>query len=176
MLESENIILRALEVSDVDKLFIWENDRDNWKVSHTITPYSKHVLAEYVSTVSDIYTDKQLRMVIEDRASGLAIGTVDLFDCDFKNKKAGIGILIGDVEKRGRGLASEAMELILPYCFEVLALHQVYCNILADNTESLQLFDKFGFKKIGLKPEWVYADGKFSDEWLLHKINPNEEK
>ena len=176
MLESKQIILRALEVSDVDKLFIWENDRSTWKVSHTISPYSKHVLAEYISSVSDIYTDKQMRLIIQVRESGEAIGTVDLFDCDFKNKKAGIGILIGDADKRGRGLASEALDLILPYCFEVLGLHQVYCNILEENAESLQLFDKFGFQKIGLKPEWVYANGAYSDEWLLHKINPNEAK
>ncbi len=174
MLENNNISLRALEISDVGRLYDWENDRNNWRVSHTITPYSKHILIDYVNSVSDVYTDKQLRLIIEDKTTKEALGTVDLFDCDFKNKKAGLGILIGDKGNRGKGLATQTLELMMPYCFEVLGLHQMYCNILENNEESLKLFTSFGFVKIGLKPEWVYSDGKYWNEWLLHKINPNE--
>lgn len=174
MLENELIRLRALEISDVDKLYEWENNRANWRVSHTIAPYSKHILIDYIGSVSDVYTDKQLRLIIEGVESGLALGTVDLFDCDFKNKRAGLGILVGDEADRGKGIASEAMRLMLRYCFEVLGLHQVYSNILEDNESSIMLFEKFGFEKIALKKDWVYADGKYWNEWLLHKINPDE--
>ncbi|MEM9052057.1 MAG: GNAT family protein [Bacteroidota bacterium] len=170
MLENERIRLRALETTDVDKLFIWENNRANWRVSQTVTPYSRHVLIDYVNSVSDVFTDKQLRFVIELKESGEAIGTADVFDCDFKNKRAGLGILIADPENRGAGLASEVMEVLLPYCFKTLSLHQVYCSIFSDNPESLRLFEKFGFQKVGVKKEWTFYDGKYFDEVLMQKI------
>lgn len=170
MLENQRIRLRALETTDVDKLFVWENNRENWRVSQTVTPYSRHVLIDYVNSVSDVFSDKQLRLVIEENDSGEAIGTADIFDCDFKNKRAGIGILIADSEKRGRGFASEVMEILLPYCFKTLSLHQIYCSILSDNPQSIKLFEKFGFQKIGVKKEWTFYEGKFYDEILMQKF------
>lgn len=174
MLESSKLILRPLEIKDVDTLYLWENDRANWHVSHTISPYSKHVLTDYVQSVTDIYSDKQLRLIIEEKATGKAMGTLDLFDCDFKNKKTGIGILIAESAERGKGVATEALKIVLEYCYKVLALNQVYCNILEENAESLHLFEKSGFVKIGLKKGWVFSDGTFHNEWLLQKLNPNE--
>lgn len=170
MLENETIKLRALEPGDVDQLYLWENDPANWKVSHTLAPYSRHALAGYIDSVNDIYTDKQLRLIIEHQETGKPIGAVDLFDCDFKNKRSGIGLLIADVKNRGKGMASQSLSMILPYCFDILGFHQVYCNVLHDNLESLALFGKFGFAKVGLKRSWTFYNGKFHDEWLLQKL------
>jgi len=174
MLENERIRLRALEMNDVDKLFVWENNRVNWRVSQTLTPYSRHILIDYVNSVTDVFTDKQLRLIIEENESQTAIGTVDIFDCDFKNKRAGLGILLAEPEKRGKGFASEVMEIVLPYCFQTLSMHQVYCSILTDNEESVRLFKKFGFKEVGIKKDWTYYDGKFYDEVLMQKFKENE--
>lgn len=171
MLENERIRLRALETTDVDKLFIWENNRANWRVSQTLTPYSRHVLIDYVNTASDVFTDKQLRLIIEEKESQTAIGTVDIFDCDFKNKRAGVGILVAEPDKRRKGFASEVMEVLLPYCFKTLSMHQVYCSIFTDNSDSIKLFEKFGFEKVGVKKDWTYHEGKFYDEVLMQKIN-----
>lgn len=175
MLENKEIRLRALEITDVSLLYEWENNRENWKVSHTITPYSKHVLSDYVRAVSDIYSDKQLRLIIESKKAKEALGSIDLFDCDFKNKRTGIGILIADPLNRGRGLASQVLEIILDYAFKVLDLHQVYCNVLRDNPVSISLFEKFGFKTIGTKKDWTVQGGEFHDELLMQKIRANGE-
>jgi len=174
MLENERIRLRALETTDVDKLFIWENNRANWRVSQTLTPYSRHVLIDYVNAISDVFTDKQLRLIIEEKEAGTPIGTVDIFDCDFKNKRAGIGILIAEPEKRKKGFASEVLELVIPYCFKTLSMHQVYCSIFSDNSKSLKLFKKFGFKEVGVKKDWTFFDGKFYDEVLMQKMREDD--
>ncbi len=173
MLENDRIILRSLEIGDVNHLYNWENDRSNWKVSHTITPYSKHVLTDYINSVTDIYSDKQLRLVIELKENQNPVGTIDLFDCDFTNRRAGIGILIADPANRGKGMATEVLKLILPYCFDVLNLHQLYCNVMVVNKESMALFEKFGFKTIGIKKDWTLYQGAYYDEALMQMINSN---
>ncbi len=165
--------MRSLEISDVGRLYAWENDRANWKVSHTIAPYSKYVLTDYINSVTDIYSDKQLRLVIETKPDGIPVGTVDLFDCDFANRRAGIGILIAQPENRGKGIATEVLKTIIDYCFNVLNMHQLHCNVLQDNPKSMVLFEKFGFEKIGVKKDWTLYQGQFFDEVIMQKINKN---
>lgn len=173
MLENEKIFLRQLEMTDVDLLYDWENDRNNWEVSNTITPYSKHILKTYINSVTDIYTDKQLRLIIEAKPHREAIGAVDLFDCDFTNRRVGIGILIAKPQNRGKGFGTEVIEVMLSYCFNVLGMKQVYCNVLTHNTHSIALFEKFGFEKIGVKKQWRFYEGAFYDELMMQKINNN---
>ena len=39
MLKGENIQLRALEPSDLETLYHWENDINIWRSKQTITPF-----------------------------------------------------------------------------------------------------------------------------------------
>lgn len=173
MLEGKNLILRALEPTDVDVLFEWENDEKLWHLSNTITPFSRFTLEQYILNAhQDIYTTKQLRLMIDKKESDESnpIGSIDLFDFDPTNKKAGIGVLIVENE-RSKGYASEALELLIDYCFTTLQLHQIYCNISADNQASLKLFEKQNFSVVGQKKEWLFIDGKWVDENILQLIN-----
>lgn len=173
MLTGKNLILRALEPSDVDFFYEWENNEKLWYLSNTITPFSRFTLEQYILNAhQDIYTTKQLRLVIDHKDPGQndTIGSIDLFDFDPTNKRAGIGILIADKE-RNKGYASEALELLINYCFNTLQLHQVYCNISADNQASIKLFKKFNFALVGLKKEWIFFEGKWMDENIFQLIN-----
>lgn len=171
------IVLRALEPSDIDLLYNWENDREIWRVSNTIAPYSKYILKKYLeNSHHDIYQTKQLRLMIDlkyDKGDkSKPIGTVDLFDFDPYHNRAGVGILIGDKSERKKGFASITIENLIDYAFNTLQLHQIYCNILTDNKDSLSLFQKHGFKIIGEKKEWIKAPDKYIGENMLQLINP----
>ena len=178
-LVGELIHLRALEPTDLNQLYRWENDSSIWSVSGTLVPFSKFVLEEFVTQVhKDIYTNKQLRLIVDlkyfDEAdedeTTRSIGCVDLFDFDPKNKRAGVGILIADKADRGRGYATEALHLIVDYAFEVLDLHQIYSNVRVENESSVALFKKVGFEVTGLKQDWMYEQGKFYDEYTMQLI------
>ncbi|MFQ8805994.1 MAG: GNAT family N-acetyltransferase [Alistipes indistinctus] len=65
--------------------------------------------------------------------------------------RAGVGILIYDKNDQKRGFASEAVSLLIRYCFQILGLNQLYCNIPAGNIASQALFKSKGFRVIGLK-------------------------
>lgn len=173
MLEGKNLILRALEPADVDILYDWENDHQLWYLSNTITPFSRFTLEQYILNAhQDIYTTKQLRLMIDKKEpdQNSPIGSIDLFDFDPTNKRAGIGILISENE-RNKGYASEALELLIKYCFNTLQLHQIYCNISVDNNVSIKLFEKHNFSLAGQKKEWLYIDEKWVDESILQLIN-----
>jgi diamine N-acetyltransferase len=176
MLKNKNIELRALEPADVELLYQWENNEKLWHLSNTITPFSRFVIEQYVlNSHDDIFTAKQLRLMIDKIEDGIntTIGTIDLFEFDPVNKRAGIGIMIVENEQR-KGFASEALEAIIHYCFQTLHLHQVYCNIAADNKPSLNLFEKHNFELVGTKKDWLLAGDSWKDEYLLQILNPAE--
>jgi diamine N-acetyltransferase len=47
----------------------------------------------------------------------------------------------------------------------------LYANIGTENTASISLFTTFGFQKIGIKKDWNFIQGKYTDEALFQLIN-----
>ncbi len=169
-LQGNSIYLRALEPEDLDFIYTIENDESIWELSCTQTPYSRYLIKQYLENAhKDIYEVKQLRLLIANTYHE-SIGLIDLFDCDFKNKRAGVGVLIYGKSDRQQGYGQQALELLTAYAHTHLDLHQLYCNISEDNTGSLKLFEANGFIKIGLKKDWNYDNGSYKNEFLLQRI------
>jgi len=170
--KSKNIILRALEPSDLEWLFRLENDENWWHLSDTNQPFSKYILKQYIENAKlDIYEVKQMRLVIE--AENSAVGLIDLFDFDPFHKRSGIAIvLLKEYQKKGFG--SEALRLIIEYSFKYLKIHSLFANIAMDNQPSLKMFQTLDFQITGTKKEWHFNSGKFKDEHFLQLFNPYE--
>jgi len=167
----DKIRLRALEPEDLELLYDWENNDAYWMISNTMTPFSKFTLKRFLKhSHKNIYETGQLRLMIELIDEKLTIGTIDLFDFDPFHKRAGIGILIADESQRRKGYASMALKCVIDYCFDTLQLHQLYCNILANNGESMDLFQKLGFVRIGVKKEWVKTTDGYLDEHMFQLL------
>lgn len=173
MIRSENISLRAPEPTDIDLLYQWENDPEMWQVSNTLTPYSRFAIEQYVlNSANDLYSDRQLRLMIDLHKDDppKTVGCIDLFDLDPGHRRAGIGIMIVSGE-RGKGFASEALDLVIAHAFGPLGLHQLYANVIAGNEKSLNLFKRKHFTLIGVKREWLRNENSWTDEYMLQLIN-----
>jgi len=170
-LKGEHIYLRALEPEDLDFIYDIENNQDIWEISNTLTPYSKFLIKQYLENAhKDIYEAKQLRLVISTIKKE-TIGLIDIFDFDFHNKRAGIGVLIKESSNRHKGYGTEALQLLIDYCFKHLNLHQLYCNISEDNEASIKLFKHHNFVEVGLKKDWNIVNGAYKNEYLFQLIN-----
>lgn len=166
--QNDNIFLRAMEPSDIDLLYKWENQPDNWLVSNTFNPFSRYTLAQFIeSATKDIYETKQLRLMIIEKSTDAAIGAIDLFDFDPFHLRAGVGILIGEQTARKKGYASESLEVLISYAGKILLLKQLYCNIGENNEDSLKLFIEKSFVITGQKRDWIKINNKFITEYFL---------
>ncbi|MFK5890443.1 MAG: GNAT family N-acetyltransferase [Flavobacteriaceae bacterium] len=171
LLKGNNIYLRALEPEDLDFLESIENDTSLWEISGTVKPFSRDVLKAYIKNAKqDINIAQQFRFVICDTKTKKTAGLVDLFDFDAQNKRVGVGIVI-TAQYRRKGFANDALKTLINYCFKTLKLHQLYANILEDNTTSLKLFKNQRFEVVGLKKDWHYYKNNFKNEWLLQLLN-----
>jgi len=169
--EYKEILLRAPEPEDLELLYKWENDTNLWHLGNTITPFSKHTLRQYLKNSSrSVYEEGQLRFMIDLHATNETIGTIDIFDFDPINLRAGIGILIAEDHKRNKGYAGMAVSVLMEYCKMKLNLNQIWCNILEDNKASIKLFTGKGFKLCGLKQQWIRVDNSFKNELLFQFV------
>lgn len=175
MMRCGDINLRAPEPEDLEILYEWENNSSNWVISNTITPFSRFTLKRYLEdSHKPIFETGQLRLMIDHSPGKATIGTIDIFDYDAFHSRAGLGILIAKEEYRRKGYASEALKCVIGYCFNTLQLHQLYCSILEDNCGSMDLFTKHGFKRIGIKKDWVKTKDGYLDEFMFQLINPGK--
>jgi len=156
--------LRALEPSDLDLLYTWENDPSVWGVSGTLSPFSRHTLETYIEAQRfDLFRSRQQRLVIET-LDGRPVGLADLFEVEPLHRRAGVGILIHDPEERGRGYAREALELLIGYARRTLGLQQLWGSVETDNEASLRLFRSIGFTEIGTRRRWNWSPDGWKDE------------
>ena len=162
-------ILRALEPDDLDILYDTENDKSLWRYSNTSSPFSKHSLKKFIENSHlDIIEHNQVRLVLSDK-NNLPFGFIDLFKYDMINKRAGVGIIIFE-KYRSRGLGSISLDLIENYVKKYIPIHQLYANISSENIESIKLFEKHNYLKVGNKKDWIYYNNKYFDELLYQKI------
>jgi diamine N-acetyltransferase len=167
LLKNDRILLRALEPEDLDALYEWENDSSIWSSGNTISPYSRYALKEYISQSHlTIYDQKQLRLMIELRETGKAVGIVDIYDFDLHNRKAGISILL-DAKFQKNGIATETVKLLTDYAFSFLKIHQLYAYVAVTNEASKVLFLRCGFTVSGTLSDWISAEEGFTDVLVL---------
>lgn len=172
ILENDGIRLRAVEPEDLELLYKWENEETNWRQSNTLVPYSKYILKRYITgSRKSIYETGQLRLMIDVLPEVRTVGTIDLYEFDHYHNRAAVGILIADVRDRKKGYASAALTCLTGYAFETLGLHQLWCNIMGSNTESLNLFMHHGFAICSSRKEWIRTTDGYETEHTLQLIN-----
>ena len=161
--------LRALEPEDLDLLYRIENDDELWAVGVTNVPYSRYLLHDFVSSSSgDIYTDKQVRLIIENQEHR-PVGLVDLMSFDPKNMKAELGIVIQHACRR-QGYALATIQKVHEYAHSTLHLHQLYVIVAAHNEASLQLFQRLGYQVSAHLADWLFDGEHYHDAVVMQRL------
>ncbi|MBQ3364685.1 MAG: GNAT family N-acetyltransferase [Muribaculaceae bacterium] len=170
LLSNDTVTLRALEPTDLDTLYRWENDTALWSVSDTAAPYSREALWHYLQQYTgDIYAQRQLRLMITLTNDGTPVGTVDFLNFDPLNNRAELGLFIAN-EWRGKGLGRQALERLTAYARDHIGLRQLYVFIALDNEVCLKLFEDFGYSRSGILKLWVKRGNTYRDVALLQMI------
>lgn len=110
------------------------------------------------------------------RYKGSFIGTSKIDKIDNHHSSAEIGIMIGEQEYWGKGIATMVVGLLTDYCFEVLELHRVWGGCISINLGMKSVFLKSHFTQeaclkeaININPPNDQAK-KFADSLLFSKL------
>lgn len=161
-LKGKKCELRAPEPGDLEFLYRWENDTSLWEPGNVTSPFSKDTLKKFIdSAEGDIYQTRQVRFMIMN--DGLTAGCVDIYDFEPFHRRAGVGILVDNSQRR-KGLGKDALETLIDYAFHRLHLQQLFCSIDPDNESSKKLFTACGFVHTATRIQWNLTREGFRDE------------
>ena len=161
---TKNVTLRMPKLLDLDQLLLWENNLDNSLFSDNPIFYTTEQIKEFLNSDQDIFLDRQIRFIID--SSGFPVGCVDLFKYDMVNSRAGVGIFI-DEKFRNMGIATKALSLLKSICIKDYFISNLHVNILHTNKASIQLFERAGFNKNGVKENWIRTENSMLDVWFF---------
>lgn len=169
---TQEIILRAMEPEDIDLLYQVENDTTLCSVGAANVPYSRQLLRDFVlNTTGDIYTDKQLRLMIElvTQDGKVTIGMVDLINFNPQHRRAEVGITVLPAY-RHHGYATAALKQLLAYALNTLHLQQLYAIVAKSNVASQRLFESSNFMATATLSSWLLIEQTYEDAVVMQKI------
>ena len=159
--------LRPPCADDVDALYAMYSDPEvmrYWsRPPMTARAEAEAQLARYAEGFA---TRGGLTWAITTQADDALVGTCALFHLDPMHRRAEIGYALR-ADHQGRGLAREAVALLLDWSYGTLGLHRVEADIDPRNLASRGLLLRLGFRSEGLLRERYQVAGEISDtEWF----------
>ena len=94
------------------------------------------------------------------------IGKCILFQFSQANRRAEIGYILNRDYWR-RGLMQQALEAVIDFAFDTLNLHRIEADVDTENTGSLGILEKLGFKREGLFKERWFVYDQWQDSVML---------
>ena len=162
-LRSARLRLREVRTDDAPALFAIHSDP---QVMRYWSYPAWTELAQAEQKIADIQRQRReldmLVWAIADADTDLLIGSSAIFYMDLTQARAEIGYSLHP-DWQGRGLASEALQLVLGYVFNELGLRRNEADIDPRNLPSSRLVERFGFIREGLLRERWHVNGEICD-------------
>ena len=101
-----------------------------------------------------------------DNLDGERVGGLSLHSRNPKNGTFGFGINI-HANQRGKGYATDAVRILLTYCFHERRFQKCNSACVETNAASIALHKKLGFVEEGRRRREYYLNGQFVDDILF---------
>jgi len=160
MLKGERVTLRAIEREDIPRFLRWLNDPEVTRYLTISMPLSRE---EEERWFEQQLGDRNRKVLAIETESGEHIGNISLEDIDWKNRRATLGIVIGEKERWGQGYGTDAIRTLLRFAFEELNLNRVQLDVFDFNERARRCYRRCGFREEGILRQAHYTEGRYHD-------------
>lgn len=146
-IETDRFLLRTLTVIDVGtKYYSWINSPA--KSQYIVYAKKERTIDELKEYVEQRVKSKSaLLFGIFDIINNEHIGNIKYEPIDFENRTALMGILIGDESYRGKGVASEVINVSANWLWNVYGISKVFLGVESGNNAAISAYKKAGFRE-----------------------------
>ena len=163
--------LRDFRDEEVDAVAAYRSDKEVMR----FTPYegcSREQAQEFIAGQKEVWAKNPdlsqvlkferpvMFFAIEDLAQGVFAGECLIMPKSLHQAEIGYALA---PESRGRGLAGEAIRLLLSCCFRDMSLHRVAARVSPENGASIHLIEQCGFRREGTFLKDYYKGGVWHD-------------
>jgi RimJ/RimL family protein N-acetyltransferase len=114
-----------------------------------LTSTALYSLEKEKEALADALKRQMHIFAIVDLQTDTLIGRCMLFDVNHVDRKAMLGIVIGEKDYWGKGYGQDAIRLLLDYGFNLLNLNSIMLGTFEFNERAIHCYHKVGFKDIG---------------------------
>ncbi len=159
------VCLRAIEDSDLNQVMKHYNQLELRRFLGVPIPRSRHCLEQRLQErgSSDPWADGLLELSITDKQCGEFLGFIHLEHIVKPHNRAELGVSIHNPAHLSRGYGTDAIRVIIWVGFQILGLHSIYLDTMADNERAIHVYEKVGFKRVGILRESEFLDGGFKE-------------
>lgn len=169
ILENERVLLRPLELSDVENLLHFSiNEPELW--NYSLLPASnEQELRNYIKIALE-KRKKQIDypFIVFDKKTNSYAGSTRFYDIQLANKTLQLGFTWYGKEFQGTGLNKNCKYLLLEFAFEKLHIERVEFRADNANKKSIAAMKSIGCKEEGvLRSNGVRPNGERRDSIIL---------
>ncbi len=163
VLTTERLLLRAITKEDVKDIFAMRSDKSVMKYIGRPLAKTLDDAEKLIEMIQGIVTEnKGINYGITIKGSDRIIGTVGFWNMSKPDGRAEIGYMLhGDFHQKG--IMPEALTAVLKYGFEKMNLHSVEARVHPENSPSIRVLLKKGFKKEAHFRQNYFFEGAFLD-------------
>ncbi|OGO50758.1 MAG: hypothetical protein A2148_03430 [Chloroflexi bacterium RBG_16_68_14] len=166
MLEGKMVRLRALEPTDLERAYTWINDREVTYYLAARYPLSRADEERWLKEGPTNGFASGARLAIETK-DGVHIGNMDLHQVNPEDRKASLGIMIGEKKYWANGYGTDAIVTLLRFAFGEMNLNRVMLHVFEFNERAIACYKKCGFQEEGRLRQHYYAEGRYWDVLVM---------
>ncbi len=152
MIVTDRLTLRRARMDDVDDMHRVFSNPAAMRYWSSLPHTDRAQTAAFLSEMTQASHDTSDDFVVEYQ--GRAIGKAGCW------RMEEIGYILHP-DHWGQGLATEALQAVIPHAFETLPIDRLVADVDPRNVASLRLLDRLGFVEVGRKANTL----KLGDEW-----------
>lgn len=173
MIYGKRTRLRHVEREDLPRFVEWLNDPEVRQGLAMYLPISHAEEEKWFEKILERHRDEQpLAIEVQTIDGWTLIGNCGMFNLDWRNRSAELGIFIGDKAYWDKGYGTEVMRLLLRIGFMTLNLHRIYLRVYDNNPRAVHVYEKTGFVHEGRQRQAEYRDGHYLDLLLMSVLRP----
>lgn len=146
---SKHHIIRPYKMNDAELWQKWDTDPEVQMFMPEPRTGVQDISAQY-EYINECENDEDGFYWSIETIDGITIGTVALTEFNEYHGLANLGIVIGDKNYWGKGVATEVVTAVVHYAFEHLNIFSISAEVEEGNIPMMKTLEKVGFKQDGL--------------------------
>lgn len=169
-LESDRLLLRQITPADVNEIFALRGNPAVMKyVPRPLCTNVDEAMALVDMMQQKLETNEGINWAITLKGNNTLIGFIGHYRIKWEHFRSEIGYMLLP-EFQGKGIISEAIQLVIEYGFKEMNMHSLEAVIDPENIASSRVLEKNNFIKEGHFLENEFFDGKFIDAMVYSLI------
>jgi RimJ/RimL family protein N-acetyltransferase len=165
MTQGKRVSLRPFRREDLPRLRRWRDDGE-------VMQYWGERMPVLVEGWFEAHLGPGGRFTVFDQCGyfcicddgGRAIGLLQYEGSARRDRRAELGVLIGEKDAWNQGYGTEAVVVLLNWLFNHQGWHRVWLTVQANNPRAIHVYEKIGFTREGILRQHNFYDGQWQDE------------